>query len=177
MEDPLIEVEEEECPSSMETRKINCDADLFNSNNSNIDSDNPQHNQNINLINKTSKWQENKKKYEFEGEYNSEPKSKFKFIEKSPKERFGRFEEEIGKGTFKRVYRAYDFDEGREVAWSIVSTLDISQKELDQIYDEINLLKKIKNPHIIQYVSGWYDCEKNRLNIISELFTGGSLNQ
>ena len=43
-----------------------------------------------------------------------------KVVEESPKGRFQRFEEELGSGSQKKVYLAYDTDTGREVAWNSV---------------------------------------------------------
>jgi len=42
-------------------------------------------------------------------------KKGLRIVEKSPKGRYGRFCEEIGKGSFKTIYKAYDYDEGKEV--------------------------------------------------------------
>ena len=96
-------------------------------------------------------------------------------VEKSPKGRYARFAEEIGKGSFKIIYKAYDYDEGKEVAWSIIGTQDKSEHEINKIYDEINLLKTLKFEYIIKYFNGWYNEEKHQVVLISELFTGGSL--
>ena len=43
-----------------------------------------------------------------------------KVVEESPKGRFQRFEEELGSGSQKRVFLAYDTDTGCEVAWNSV---------------------------------------------------------
>jgi len=169
------EINEEEDESNL-YYSSNLEINQKLSNNSNCESDN--FNEKLHEICKLSKWQENKKTYEFDYEYNNlKSNTKMVFVEKSPKGRFRRFEEEIGKGSFKHVYRAYDFDEGKEVAWNKICTLDLGSKELNKIYDEINLLKNLNHPQIMKYIFGWYDCVGNQLNLISELFTGGNLNQ
>ena len=43
-----------------------------------------------------------------------------KVVEQSPKGRFQRFEEELGAGSQKKVFLAYDTETGREVAWNSV---------------------------------------------------------
>ena len=39
-------------------------------------------------------------------------------LEKSPKERYLRFNEVLGRGSYKEVWRSYDTVEGIEVAWN-----------------------------------------------------------
>ena len=43
-----------------------------------------------------------------------------KVVEESPKGRFQRLEEELGAGSQKKVFLAYDTETGREVAWNSV---------------------------------------------------------
>lgn len=38
----------------------------------------------------------------------------------SPTERFYRFNDEIGSGAYKTVYRGHDSDTGREIAWNVI---------------------------------------------------------
>ena len=130
-----------------------------------------------NSLPRYSKWNVNKKVYYNEETNSLCDQSGLVIVEKSPKGRYGRFEEEIGKGSFKRIYKAYDYDEGKEVAWNVISTLDKGEDELNHVYDEINLLKMIKNEYIMKYLTGWFNSEKNEVILISELFTGGSLLQ
>jgi WNK lysine deficient protein kinase len=47
--------------------------------------------------------------------------------------------------------------------------------ELQRITEEITILKKLHNPNIINFVSGWFDEEKKECVIITEIFPGGSL--
>jgi len=124
-----------------------------------------------------SKWNITKKIYDNDDSGSVCVKTGLVIVEKSPKDRYGRFAEEIGKGSFKTIYKAYDYDEGKEVAWNVINTLDKNEEELNHVYDEINLLKMIKNEYIIKYLNGWFDSEKNHVVLISELFTGGSLLQ
>lgn len=51
----------------------------------------------------------------------------------------------------------------------------MNEKELEKITEEVNLLKKLNHPNIINYISGWFDEEKKEIVIITEIFTGGSL--
>ena len=100
-----------------------------------------------------------------------------KVIEESPKGRFQRFEEELGSGSQKRVYLAYDTDTGCEVAWNSV-LVDIKDSEsIQKIKMEIEILKPLKHPNIINFIYCFFNEDKNEIVFITELFSGGSLSQ
>ena len=40
--------------------------------------------------------------------------------------------------------------------------------DLEKITEEINLLKKLNHPNIINYISGWFDENKNEIVIITK---------
>lgn len=48
---------------------------------------------------------------------------KDRIVEYSPQERFYRFNEEIGFGSYKSVYRGHDSDTGREIAWNVIKLM------------------------------------------------------
>ena len=100
-----------------------------------------------------------------------------KIVEESPKGRFQRFEEELGSGSQKKVYLAYDTDTGCEVAWNSV-LIDIKDSEsIQKIKMEIEILKPLKHPNIINFIYCFYNEEKSEIVFITELFSGGSLAQ
>ena len=100
-----------------------------------------------------------------------------KVIEESPKGRFQRFEEELGSGSQKHVYLAYDTDTGCEVAWNSV-LVDIKDSEsIQKIKMEIEILKPLKHPNIINFIYCFFNEDKNEIVFITELFSGGSLSQ
>ena len=100
-----------------------------------------------------------------------------KVIEESPKGRFQRFDQELGSGSQKRVYLAYDTDTGCEVAWNSV-LVDIKDSEsIQKIKMEIEILKPLKHPNIINFIYCFYNEEKSEIVFITELFSGGSLSQ
>lgn len=102
---------------------------------------------------------------------------RLKIIESSPKGRFVRFDQELGCGAFKHVYRGFDQENGREIAWNVISVDSLSEEILEKIQCEIAMIKKLNHPNIINFVSGFFNEEKKEAVIITEIFTGGSLKQ
>uniref|UniRef100_A0A5B7AFK3 non-specific serine/threonine protein kinase n=1 Tax=Davidia involucrata TaxID=16924 RepID=A0A5B7AFK3_DAVIN len=100
-------------------------------------------------------------------------------IEIDPTGRYVRYKEVLGKGAFKTVYRAFDEDDGIEVAWNQVRIDEVLQspEDLEKLYSEVHLLKFVKHNNIIKYYNSWIDERTKTVNIITELFTSGSLRQ
>ncbi|XP_071701534.1 probable serine/threonine-protein kinase WNK11 [Rutidosis leptorrhynchoides] len=100
-------------------------------------------------------------------------------VERCPKNRFIRYNEMLGRGAFKSVYKGFDEVEGIEVAWNQVMLDDAMQssEHLERVYSEVHLLKKLKHVNIIKSYVSWVDDKKETLNMITELFTSGSLRQ
>ncbi|KAJ7962610.1 Protein kinase [Quillaja saponaria] len=90
-----------------------------------------------------------------------------------------RYNEILGKGAFKTVYKAFDEVDGIEVAWNQVRNDDVLQspEDLEKLYSEAHLLKSLKHENIIKFYNSWIDDKKKTVNIITELFTSGSLRQ
>jgi len=55
-------------------------------------------------------------------------------LEKSKDERFSKFDELLGLGTFKKIFKAYDNDNGREVAWCEINTEQKKYKWYSMLY-------------------------------------------
>lgn len=60
-------------------------------------------------------------------------------VEVDPSGRFLRYQEVVGTGRFKMVYRAYDTENGIDVAWSKINGLDkdITLEKLHEICNEM----------------------------------------
>uniref|UniRef100_A0A1J3IGT8 non-specific serine/threonine protein kinase n=2 Tax=Noccaea caerulescens TaxID=107243 RepID=A0A1J3IGT8_NOCCA len=101
------------------------------------------------------------------------------FVEIDPTGRYGRYNEVLGKGSSKTVYRAFDEYEGMEVAWNQVKLYDFLQspQELERLYCEIHLLKTLKHKSIMKFYTSWVDVENRNINFITEMFTSGTLRQ
>ncbi|XP_078167592.1 putative serine/threonine-protein kinase WNK4 isoform X2 [Carex rostrata] len=52
-----------------------------------------------------------------------------------------------------------------------------SPENLSRLYSEVHFLKTLKHENILKYYSSWVDDEKRTVNIITELFTSGSLRE
>ncbi|KAL5785533.1 hypothetical protein ACOSQ2_007925 [Xanthoceras sorbifolium] len=101
------------------------------------------------------------------------------FVEVDPTGRYGRYNEILGKGASKTVYRAFDEYEGIEVAWNQVKLYDFLQspEELERLYCEIHLLKTLKHKNIMKFYTSWVDTANRNINFVTEMFTSGTLRQ
>ncbi|XP_019058822.1 PREDICTED: serine/threonine-protein kinase WNK1-like [Tarenaya hassleriana] len=101
------------------------------------------------------------------------------FVEVDPTGRYGRYDEILGKGASKTVYRAFDEYKGIEVAWNQVKLYDFLQspEDLERLYCEIHLLKTLKHRNIMKFHTSWVDTSNRNINFVTELFTSGTLKQ
>ncbi|XP_030932625.1 probable serine/threonine-protein kinase WNK11 isoform X1 [Quercus lobata] len=99
------------------------------------------------------------------------------FAEVDPTGRFGRYNDLLGSGAVKKVYRAFDQEEGIEVAWNQVRLRKFSDDPvlINRLLSEVKLLRTLKNKYIIVCYSVWKDDERNTLNFITEVCTSGNL--
>ena len=65
-------------------------------------------------------------------------------------------------------------EEGIEVAWNVCH---VGNKKADytELAQEIEILKKVKHPNIIQFHDCWF--QNNEFIIITELMTSGTLRE
>ncbi|KAL5835446.1 hypothetical protein ACOSQ3_015006 [Xanthoceras sorbifolium] len=108
-----------------------------------------------------------------------EPDDYCEFVEADPTGRYGRYNEILGKGASKTVYRAFDEYEGIEVAWNQVKLYDFLQspEDLERLYCEIHLLKTLKHRNIMKFYTSWVDTANRNINFVTEMFTSGTLRQ
>ncbi|KAK7247550.1 hypothetical protein RIF29_42435 [Crotalaria pallida] len=100
-------------------------------------------------------------------------------LETDPTCRYVRYKEVIGKGAFKTVYKAFDEIDGIEVAWGQVQIDEVlrSPGDLERLYSEVHLLKSLRHCNIVRFYNSWIDNKHKTVNVITELFTSGSLRQ
>ncbi|XP_011026437.1 PREDICTED: probable serine/threonine-protein kinase WNK9 isoform X3 [Populus euphratica] len=101
------------------------------------------------------------------------------FVEVDPTGRYRRYNEILGKGASKTVYKAFDEYEGIEVAWNQVRLCDSLQRpeDLERLYCEIHLLKTLNHENIMKFYTSWVDTANRNINFVTEMFTSGTLRQ
>ncbi|EPS60161.1 hypothetical protein M569_14644, partial [Genlisea aurea] len=99
--------------------------------------------------------------------------------EVSPDGRYIRYNENLGKGAFKNVYKGFDEFDGIEIAWNQVSIEDALQspEHLERLYSEVHLLRTLNHENVIRSFASWVDDERKTINMITELFTSGNLRE
>jgi WNK lysine deficient protein kinase len=99
-------------------------------------------------------------------------------VETSPNERFVRYRDIIGRGAAKIVYRGYDRDAGKEVAWYKVHLdhIELTKRVETEIKKEFDMLTRINSPYVLKLIAFWFDShEYDKVDVICELFYVGSL--
>lgn len=77
----------------------------------------------------------------------------------------------------KKVYRGFDQEEGRDVAWNQVKLRSFGgdPSVLKRLFSEIKLLQTLENENIIVLYSFWRDTKNSTLNFITEACASGNL--
>ncbi|KAJ3687713.1 hypothetical protein LUZ61_016877 [Rhynchospora tenuis] len=99
------------------------------------------------------------------------------FVEVDPTGRYGRYKEVLGAGAVKKVYKAFDQEQGIEVAWNQVQLRGFIDEPvmLNRLFGEVRLLKSLHHPHIITLYKQWVDPVHRTLNFITEICNSGDL--
>nr|KAJ0214867.1 hypothetical protein LSAT_V11C300124410 [Lactuca sativa] len=82
-----------------------------------------------------------------------------------------------GAGAVKKVYRGFDQEERRDVAWNQVKLRSFGgdPSVLKRLFSEIKQLQTLENENIIVLYSFWRDTKNNTLNFITEACASGNL--
>mmetsp|Transcript_9843 Transcript_9843/g.14823 ORF Transcript_9843/g.14823 Transcript_9843/m.14823 type:complete len:949 (-) Transcript_9843:129-2975(-) len=95
----------------------------------------------------------------------------------SPQGRYVRLEGRLGAGAYKDVWRAYDTNEGIEVAWNVIKLSRVPPSERRRIKTEVKLLKDLEHPNVIKYHNSWVNREREEIVFITEIMSSGSLKE
>eukprot|EP00531_Pseudo-nitzschia_arenysensis_P017696 CAMPEP_0116157436 /NCGR_PEP_ID=MMETSP0329-20121206/23343_1 /TAXON_ID=697910 /ORGANISM="Pseudo-nitzschia arenysensis, Strain B593" /LENGTH=1206 /DNA_ID=CAMNT_0003654543 /DNA_START=341 /DNA_END=3962 /DNA_ORIENTATION=- len=101
----------------------------------------------------------------------SSPEGNSQIVERSPGERYVRFSEKLGSGASKDVYRAYDTEEGIEVAWNVVHLAGVPKNERNRIVNEVRLLERLHHQNIISFHGSWINREQQQVNFVTEILS------
>lgn len=74
-------------------------------------------------------------------------------------------------------YRGFDTQHGKDVAWNEIFVAGLPQKEKDRFASEVELLRFLQNEHFIKYYSSWYDPKQDKIVLITQIVTSGTLNK
>ncbi|WOL03941.1 putative serine/threonine-protein kinase WNK11 [Canna indica] len=102
------------------------------------------------------------------------------FVEIDPTGRYGRYNDLLGAGSVKRVYRGFDQEQGIEVAWNQVrlGSFADDQPMLNRIFAEVRLLRNLQHENIIMLYNVWTDDDRGTtLNFVTEFCNSGSLRE
>eukprot|EP01138_Halocafeteria_seosinensis_P000577 gb/GECG01000592.1/.p1 GENE.gb/GECG01000592.1/~~gb/GECG01000592.1/.p1 ORF type:complete len:1265 (+),score=182.90 gb/GECG01000592.1/:1-3795(+) len=87
--------------------------------------------------------------------------------------RFRRFNEVIGRGAQKVIYKAQDTESGAMVAWNAISLTDLTDEEQLRAVEEAQLLSRLQHPRLINCHASWRS--KDQIVLITQLVQAGSL--
>jgi len=91
-------------------------------------------------------------------------------LERSPKNKYICFDEKIGEGVSKIVYKGVNIIEMVEIAYNLVSIKNMDIKQKKALCNEVKLLKKLNHKHILKIIDFWKNDNKENVIIITELF-------
>ncbi|XP_038846843.1 serine/threonine-protein kinase WNK4-like [Salvelinus namaycush] len=100
-----------------------------------------------------------------------------KAVATSPDGRYLKFNIEIGRGSFKTVYKGLDTETTVEVAWCELQTRKLTKLERQRFSEEVEMLKGLQHPNIVRFYDSWKDNSKvlKCILLVTELMTSGTL--
>mmetsp|Transcript_12025 Transcript_12025/g.33891 ORF Transcript_12025/g.33891 Transcript_12025/m.33891 type:complete len:919 (+) Transcript_12025:231-2987(+) len=81
--------------------------------------------------------------------------------------------DELGKGAFARVYRGLDIETGSVVAIKQVDKHALSERDMERIRQELDLLQRLSHPNIVKLLD--YQETDDYFNFVLDYIEGGSL--
>ncbi|XP_076859241.1 serine/threonine-protein kinase WNK2 isoform X5 [Brachyhypopomus gauderio] len=107
----------------------------------------------------------------------NEEEAEMKAVATSPGGRFLKFDIELGRGSFKTVYKGLDTDTWVEVAWCELQDRKLSKVERQRFREEAEMLKGLQHPNIVRFYDSWESHLKGKkcIVLVTELMTSGTL--
>ncbi|KAF4804450.1 WNK lysine deficient protein kinase 2 [Turdus rufiventris] len=118
-----------------------------------------------------------------------EEEADMKAVATSPDGRFLKFDIELGRGSFKTVYKGLDTETWVEVAWCELQIIvlrngypyfkdrKLTKVERQRFKEEAEMLKGLQHPNIVRFYDFWESCAKGKrcIVLVTELMTSGTL--
>ncbi|KAM9855704.1 serine/threonine-protein kinase WNK2 [Aulostomus maculatus] len=107
----------------------------------------------------------------------NEEEAEMKAVSTSPGGRFLKFDIELGRGSFKTVYKGLDTETWVEVAWCELQDRKLSKVERHRFKEEAEMLKGLQHPNIVRFYDFWESPLKGKkcIVLVTELMTSGTL--
>ncbi|CAB1354132.1 unnamed protein product, partial [Coregonus sp. 'balchen'] len=107
----------------------------------------------------------------------NEDENEIKAVSTSPGGRFLKFDTELGRGSFKTVYKGLDTDTWVEVAWCELQDRKLTKAERQRFKEEAEMLKGLQHPNIVRFYDFWESPVKGKkcIVLVTELMTSGTL--
>ncbi|KAG7472254.1 hypothetical protein MATL_G00106880 [Megalops atlanticus] len=107
----------------------------------------------------------------------NEEEAEMKAVSTSPGGRFLKFDIELGRGSFKTVYKGLDTETWVEVAWCELQDRKLSRVERQRFKEEAEMLKGLQHPNIVRFYDFWESPLKGKkcIVLVTELMTSGTL--
>ncbi|ESO82319.1 hypothetical protein LOTGIDRAFT_52941, partial [Lottia gigantea] len=112
------------------------------------------------------------------GEIKKEDEFEEKAMATSPDGRFLKFDVEIGRGSFKTVFKGLDTETGVAVAWCELQDKKWNKSERQRFKEEAEMLKGLQHPNIVRFYDYWEEVNQRGRKVIilvTELMTSGTL--
>ncbi|CAI5449235.1 unnamed protein product [Caenorhabditis angaria] len=115
------------------------------------------------------------RKIDIEDDFDAQEKP----IDKSKNGRFLKFDEELGRGSFKTVFRGLDTETGVAVAWCELQESKLNRTERQRFREEAEMLKDLQHPNIVRFYDYWESSDlsgkRKYIVLVTELMTSGTL--
>ena len=95
-------------------------------------------------------------------------------MNKSRKSKY-ELKKKIGTGSYGKVYKAYNKEEGKTVAIKIVTINKKNIKEIKSALNEVRILSSIKSKYIVEYIEAFVNPSHTQFWIVMEFMGGGDL--
>ncbi|XP_059900237.1 serine/threonine-protein kinase WNK2-like isoform X9 [Gadus macrocephalus] len=107
----------------------------------------------------------------------NEEEAEMKAVSTSPGGRFLKFDIELGRGSFKTVYKGLDTETWVEVAWCELQDRKLTKAERQRFKEEAEMLKGLQHPNIVRFYDFWESPQKGKkcIVLVTELMTSGTL--